>query len=462
VEEPPSTASSGEEAADACERSLSRDPPQDSFQSSSSEEEELIQNVIRSFGKPVHLLAQKADPSDAKVDESDNTDPHADGSADSDEQAPHAEEVESLQLAVAAEKENIAAFEQKLKVLEQDEPQNTAVSDSPKPAPEKTAVEKPTNAGLEQLLNRWKGVVNDLWPELSEEDAEDLEELHQLLEETEQMAKNGVTARCELCEDGMKPVLVTAPHCVYLLRDGQKPHVVEEYTAAIARAITRHLSGSSLMWTGSEQRATELLWCLSRRRGSSPGQALDPRNRDPNYLSTQELDGNPWYQQMLKTAKQWRELKGAEVSLLHLDVHGCKDPPDTPSHLTVGLGAMRIQAERTGSDKELERVEVFGKALETELGPVLAELKLQPRAKLVRVVIPSTQTLQSHTRFAGAWKPADHRLTQTQQAVSFAGFQHAAQLEMSKTLRRALLQNQIGITRFSNALRAAWVKSKRM
>jgi len=80
VEEPPSTASSAEEAADARERSLSRDPTQDNFQSSSSEEEELIQNVIRSFGKPVHLLAQKADPSDAKVDESDNTDPHADGS----------------------------------------------------------------------------------------------------------------------------------------------------------------------------------------------------------------------------------------------------------------------------------------------------------------------------------------------------------------------------------------------
>merc|ERR1712070_1026309 len=121
------------------------------------------------------------------------------------------------------------------------------------------------------------------------------------------------------------------------LRDGWTPHLVEEYTAAIAQVLTKKLLGTSLMWTPAEQRRVELLRTLAKKSGAKSGSLLDPENRDPNYLSTAELAENSWFKQMLSTATSWRSTLGHSVSILHLDIHGCKDPPSTPSHLTVGL-----------------------------------------------------------------------------------------------------------------------------
>jgi hypothetical protein len=145
----------------------------------------------------------------------------------------------------------------------------------------------------------------------------------------------------ETIEEGSRPVLVTAPHNIFLQRDGQPPHMMEEYTTLIAQRFASQLGGTCLTWSRSEQYRSELAWSLARHLGLNDkdgdlGALLDPRNRDPNYLSADELAQNLWFRQMSKMAEQWRETLGRSRPILHIDVHGCKDPPCTPSHLTVG------------------------------------------------------------------------------------------------------------------------------
>merc|ERR1712227_1144559 len=127
---------------------------------------------------------------------------------------------------------------------------------------------------------------------------------------------------------------------------------------------------------------------------------------------------------MLRVAATWQG-----VERLHVDVHGCRDPPHTPSHLTIGLGAMLTHAQMNGTEQN-SRVIAFGQALEEEISAVLTPMRLRPRAELIRIVTPASP--EEHTRFAGAWAPSTGRHTQTQQAVSFAGIEYSLQLEMSK------------------------------
>merc|ERR1712061_150517 len=89
---------------------------------------------------------------------------------------------------------------------------------------------------------------------------------------------------------------------------------------------------------------------LAKRREYIPGALLDPRNRDPNYLSTSELDSNPWCKEMITLASQWREQfqHDQEPTILHIDIHGSQNPPDSPAHITVGLGAMCVRARKQG------------------------------------------------------------------------------------------------------------------
>ena len=122
------------------------------------------------------------------------------------------------------------------------------------------------------------------------------------------------------------------------------------------------------------------------------GHLLDPRNRDPNFLATSELQTNSWFQQMLRASQAWSFKFGPDLEALHVDVHGCQDPPNTPSHLTVGLGAMCFHASDLGDTDGYENAMCFGHALCKELGQVLAKAEalqaLRPRAALVRLAAP--------------------------------------------------------------------------
>lgn len=107
----------------------------------------------------------------------------------------------------------------------------------------------------QDAVQRWREAVERLWEELPEDDH--LEELHLLLVAAERHRHGAWKApRCEL-RRGTAPLLVTAPHCMALLRDGQRPHLVEGHTAEIALGIAKQLEGSLLMWAGDERRRTE-------------------------------------------------------------------------------------------------------------------------------------------------------------------------------------------------------------
>jgi len=271
-----------------------------------------------------------------------------------------------------------------------------------------------------------------------------------------------VRQRIEVVEEGHRPVLVTAPHNIFLLRDGEAPHVMEEYTTLIAQRIARQLGGTSLSWSRSEQYRSELLWSLARHQGHTEkvgdlGVLLDPRNRDPNYLVAEELMQNLWFQQVSSLADQWRDSLGRARPLLHVDVHGCRDPPCTPSHLTVGLAAMRHEVDSGQSPLTPARFQTFIITLEAELSNALRCLDLGPKSALVRVLAPDLAALEDgKERLSGACPPSVKHFTQSQQAVSFAKFTHSCQLEMSKSLRRVLVKSEKAVASFSKAISKAW------
>lgn len=266
--------------------------------------------------------------------------------------------------------------------------------------------------------------------------------------------------RIEVTLEGSRPMLVTAPHNIYLRRDGHSPHVMEEYTTLIAQRLARQLGGACLSWSRAEQKRSELLWNLARiREAPDPSSFLDRCNRDPNYLHTEEVTQNPWFRQMLRLAERWRDSKDHSIRpTLHVDMHGCRDPPTTPSHLTVGLAAMRHEVEAGRSPLPMSRVESFGSALQAELTPVLNQLGLRPAAVLVRVLLPALSGGRDTVeRLSGAWALEERRVTQSQQAVAFAGFTHSCQLEMSKALRRSLSRDDGATAQFGRAILKAWV-----
>lgn len=319
---------------------------------------------------------------------------------------------------------------------------------------------------MDDHVAEWRRCVDDLCRR-SEEDAlprevDDISSLRWLMRREETLP------RMELKTIGDRPYLFTAPHCINLRRDGCTPHAVEMHTAEVATGLAKILQGACLRWTEAEQRRSELLGRLARRwrKGeddtSQLERVLDPRNRDPNYLTTSELLQNQWFQAMCSFAS-----RQGVATMLHVDVHGCRDPPDSAAHLVVGLGAMQATA---ASSAELDVLIAFKEALLTELTDALGRLSSKLRAAmdeqeypLVTVVLPNGSDSEQF-RFAGRCKQRDRR-TQTQQAVEYAGFSHAVQLEFSRTLRQLLHKGHhhgasADLTSLANALRSAWVSVK--
>lgn len=306
-------------------------------------------------------------------------------------------------------------------------------------------------------VEAWIEAISAL--EALDEDAEDYAEDQLDLMELQYLLNSAPcsSARFEVREAGCRPILVTAPHSIYLLRDGHEAHYVEEKTADIGHRIAAELEGTSLSWTSNEQRRSRLLASLGKRRSSDAGVLLDPRNRDPNYLTTMEVETNPWFQEMMSLSMQWREHYGENSTSLHIDVHGCRNPPESPAHLTVGLGAMCLHAYE--NPEALAHVKAFSISLETELTTALAGLRLEPKARLVHVAILTGNI--DCARFSGACLHDSERLTQSQQAISLAKFTHSVQLEMSKGLRTSLSKTRRkAIPRLAKALRTAWHRAQ--
>mmetsp|Transcript_77352 Transcript_77352/g.145910 ORF Transcript_77352/g.145910 Transcript_77352/m.145910 type:complete len:804 (-) Transcript_77352:29-2440(-) len=260
-----------------------------------------------------------------------------------------------------------------------------------------------------------------------------------------------------LVQNGLAPVLITAPHNIVLVRDGKPPHRMEESTTLIADRMAARLQGYCLTWSRREQFRTELHWAMAKRRevcqltGNAAG-VLDATNRDPNCLEELEVEDNEWFKQMKQAHDRMSSGRLATNKLLHLDIHGCRGPPHNAAHLSIGLGALRQQQLLDGMH-DTKSITDFGRALQDGVEQVIAGLNLEPRCAAVCVVVPDD--MENPPAMSGIWKTSSKRKTQTQQAM-MAGFAHCCQLEMSMALRRALSSNKDALRQFTDGLWGAY------
>merc|ERR1712060_766227 len=118
-----------------------------------------------------------------------------------------------------------------------------------------------------------------------------------------------------------------------------------------------------------------------------------------------------------------------------------------------------VQARKQGI-MAIAQTDAFGVALKSELTSAIEGFGLPRNHELVRIVTAEEEG-ETKARFSGALPARTGRHTQTQQAIAYAGFTHAVQLELSKQVRRLLVGNSSAAKRLANALRVAWARAKR-
>jgi hypothetical protein len=200
---------------------------------------------------------------------------------------------------------------------------------------------------------------------------------------------------------------------------------------------------------------------------------------------------------------------------LHVDVHGCRDPPAYPAHLIVGMGAMRhryrAEAKRraeqgggssisssrddgggsassseggSGGSQRRERADgghtdargeacdneplfghsqhpgdveaafaCFEQALRRELADALAPVQ-RHLERLGKDMAEAALVRTDLPVLVGCWPAREQRYTSTQQTLRL-GFSHAVQLEFSLALREALFRDSSLCTAVAVALHRA-------
>jgi len=298
-----------------------------------------------------------------------------------------------------------------------------------------------------------------------------LESLGVLLDEAKRQAGEDevgrIARRSEMIQYGRSPFLVTAPHNIFLRRDGCTPHMREDFTSVIAQRLAQELDGTAMCWTRLEQWRSETFYALGHRRIADQGQkstneALDPTNRDPNYLRVQELHGNPWHCGLKEFARQCRQV--SKTAQLHVDVHGCQNPPVYPTHMVVGLGAFRRRIEEMprGPKREqaLKRLVAFASALRETLGPAVAPHTGLQVHEIVTITGAGEEAgCPPSQDFLVGVSSDPQRRTLTQQSLLHVGVSHGLQLEISLRLRKLLVGEPAAIDKLARTLRTCWRKS---
>ena len=157
-------------------------------------------------------------------------------------------------------------------------------------------------------------------------------------------------------------VVITAPHTIKLCRDNHPPHATELFTRRIAERFSEEVGGCCITWSEGEQRRVSSIV----KSGQHPP---PPSNRDPNYLTNEELDSSVWFH-YLKAAKHSLLLATNHCRRLslHLDVHGMRDSSIDGFDVVFGTEAML----KNGKDVDL--VMAFRKLLLEKITPVLASM----------------------------------------------------------------------------------------
>ena len=284
-------------------------------------------------------------------------------------------------------------------------------------------------------------------------------------------ASSTIMERLDVVAPEDAPVIFTAPHNVCLRRDGMPDHKPEDYTSFLAQKFAAVAGGGSLSWSKREIDRTK------QHRLTAADRRPDPSNRDPNYLATAELDDSPWHATHRALFSRCLEVHlgqaasrpgAAPQPIMSFDIHGAAGK-DIDVYL--GLKAMACAAGSAATRAATRgRVPHLRACLSRELGALLT-----PRGFVVAA--------GSEHRLQGAWDVNDDdddggggggggggnddagtststftststngssneeknetsskhtgRVTVSQQATRI-GFTIAAQVELSRRLRRAL------------------------
>eukprot|EP00656_Telonema_subtile_P016497 TRINITY_DN18718_c0_g1_i1.p1 TRINITY_DN18718_c0_g1~~TRINITY_DN18718_c0_g1_i1.p1 ORF type:complete len:375 (+),score=65.10 TRINITY_DN18718_c0_g1_i1:224-1348(+) len=230
---------------------------------------------------------------------------------------------------------------------------------------------------------------------------QELEQLHAL------MTDRRVS---QICPKGdIAPAVVfTAPHGVWVHRDGQPDHKPEDYTTFLAQDMAEVVGGRCVSWSGAE--------IAKSKRSSKP----DALNRDPNYLSDCEHRTNPWNRALEAHCGMARATRDELVLCVHFDVHGRRDYEGSigndQSDLDIGVGALQ------------------------RMNPELAAEVSRLLCEAVQPVLGTKWKVNGNPQLQGCCAAKLHRMTLTQQSVAMGAI--GVQLEFSLRLRKMLNQER--------------------
>lgn len=209
---------------------------------------------------------------------------------------------------------------------------------------------------------------------------------------------------------GGRRVLFTAPHSIYLRRDGHAVHVPE--------CITHFLAVDAANWIG----CSALTWRESEIRRSKETRQPHPKAIDPNYTAVTEMASTRWYAEM----EAWLVSgAGSEVDVAHFDIHGCKDRSVDGRPVAMEIGSFGMKNLGGG---------------ETALAKLRARLQ---------VVVGSGWVIACDDVFTGRGKgEGSHCTLVTQSAVLLAKQSEAEEiravvfvLEITRSFRTLLVMN---------------------
>eukprot|EP00927_Polykrikos_kofoidii_P073766 TRINITY_DN69795_c0_g1_i1.p1 TRINITY_DN69795_c0_g1~~TRINITY_DN69795_c0_g1_i1.p1 ORF type:complete len:243 (+),score=39.09 TRINITY_DN69795_c0_g1_i1:78-806(+) len=217
---------------------------------------------------------------------------------------------------------------------------------------------------------------------------------------------SGVAAPLAI-SSGSMPILFTAPHGIAVARDGHGMHKQELHTTSLAKAFAAAVGGCTATWCDESCRT-----------------ACDARNRDPNFLLTDELESNAW------NAVLQSHLAHFGGDCAHVDVHGRRDPgaDNDQSDCDVGIMPMLQLGDAALAESLRSNLEISLRAVLRELG----------------FVVNANPTLH------GFWPLASGRWTLSMQGVRHS--LRSVQLELSLRLRKALQEDADFRERFAVAL----------
>jgi hypothetical protein len=230
------------------------------------------------------------------------------------------------------------------------------------------------------------------------------------------------------------PVVVTAPHTLEVLRDGERFHKMESYTGTLSTRMARACGGGYVTWSEAER---------ARVRAVTDGSgAPDASNRDPNHLLDEELAGSPWFAALVAASAA----AAGPAARLHVDLHGMNGSHG--ADCILGTAAMERRRGRDAAER-------FRAALGEALGPLLAEHSF---------VLSFGPDLQGDKYRWGEGR--NNTLTQMSTDPDLwdvhsplPPFTHAVQVEMTLPLRKLLDRNKAARDAFARGLYDAFQRS---